>query len=212
MYGELPSRYWMNKMESIEILRPGVFLDRDGTVNEERGYITKVEEFALLPHAAEGIKLFNGLGLKAVVVTNQSGVARGLLTEKRLREINLYMERLLEEEGAWVDGVYYCPHHPLFGDENYRKDCLCRKPNPGMVLRASAYFLIRPEISYMVGDKPEDIELGARIGAKSILVLTGMGKETLQKGAKPSWVADNLLEAARWIEDDLTVPGDQGNL
>ncbi len=194
-----------NRMQMKEntILGPGGFLDRDGTINESRGYITRVDDFALLPHSAEAIKLFNRLGLKTVVVTNQSGVARELLTEERLREINGYMGKQLQKEGARLNGIYYCPHHPLYGDENYRKDCFCRKPNPGMVFRAAAYFLINPKISYVVGDKEEDMELASRVEAKAILVLTGMGQETLQRGVKPSWVATHLLDAARWIENDL---------
>ncbi len=199
-------------MGKTDILGPGVFLDRDGTINEERGYITKVDELTLLPHSAEGIRLLNRLGLKTVVITNQSGVARGLLTEDRLQEINRYLEGLLREEGARLDGIYYCPHHPLYGDEKYRKDCYCRKPNPGMVLRAAAFFLIAPWLSYIIGDKKEDIELALRVGAKSILVLTGMGRKTLEEGTKPSWVADNLLDAALWIENDLKVSGNQENL
>jgi len=204
--------YWITKMGTGSGLSPGVFLDRDGTINKERGYITRVKELSLLPHSAEAIRLLNKLGLKAVVVTNQSGVARGLLTEERLREINGYMERLLREEGARLDGIYYCPHHPLYGNESYRQNCFCRKPNPGMVFRASAYFLIDPKLSYIVGDKEEDIELAIRIGAKSILVLTGIGRKTLQNGTSPSYVADHLLDAVRWIESDLTVSRNQGNL
>ena len=187
-------------------------MDRDGTINEERGYITKVDELTLLPHSAEGIRLLNRLGLKTVVVTNQSGVARGLLTEDGLQEINRYLEGLLREEGARLNGIYYCPHHPLYGNEKYRKDCYCRKPNPGMVLRAAAFFLIAPWLSYIVGDKKEDIELALRVGAKSILVLTGMGRKTLEEGTEPYWVADNLLDAALWIENDLKVSGNQENL
>lgn len=204
--------YWITKMGTGSGLSPGVFLDRDGTINKERGYITRVKELSLLPHSAEAIRLLNRLGLKAVVVTDQSGVARGLLTEERLREINGYMERLLREEGARLDGIYYCPHHPLYGNESCRQSCFCRKPNPGMVFRASAYFLIDPKLSYVVGDKEEDIELAIRIGAKSTLVLTGMGRKTLQGGTSPSYAADHLLDAVRWIENDLTVSRNQGNL
>ena len=192
-------------MGADSLLGPGVFVDRDGTINEERGYIARVEDLSLLPHSAEGIRLLNRLGLKVVVVTNQSGVARGYLTEERLREINAYMERLLEEEGAKLDGVYYCPHHPFYGDVNYRQNCPCRKPEPGMVIRASAYYLIKPNLSYTVGDKKEDIELATRIGAKSILVLTGMGRKMIQEGARPSYLAANLLDAALWIENDQTL-------
>lgn len=194
----------MKKIKMNKSLRPGVFLDRDGTINESRGYITRVEELTLLPYSAEAIRLLNKLGLKAIVITNQSGVARGLLTEEKLREINEYMGRHLRTKEARLDGVYYCPHHPLYGNENYRKDCFCRKPNPGMVFKAAAYFLIDPKKSYVVGDKREDIELATRVGAKSILVLTGMGKETLQREVKPSYVAAHLLEAACWIDNDLT--------
>ena len=195
----------MEEMKRNNILGPGIFLDRDGTINESRGYITRVEDLVLLPHSAEAIRVLNGLRLKTVVVTNQSGVARGLLTEEKLQEINRYMERLLEKEGARLNGIYYCPHHPLYGNENYRKDCFCRKPKPGMVFRAAAYFLINPQISYIVGDKREDLELANTVGAKSILVLTGEGGGTLPKEVKPSYVAKHLLDAARWIAKDLTV-------
>jgi D-glycero-D-manno-heptose 1,7-bisphosphate phosphatase len=154
-----------------------VFLDRDGTINEEVGYLDRMERLQLIPGAAEAIRLINKSGMKAVAVTNQSGVARGIFTESFVAKIHARLGEMLRAEGASLDGVYYCPHHPTEGLAEYIKICDCRKPAPGMLLRAAEELRIDPNRSYMVGDTLKDIEAGARAGAQGILVRTGYGEE-----------------------------------
>jgi len=181
-----------------------VFLDRDGTINEEMGYINHIDRFALLPRTAEAIRLINASGLKAVVVTNQSGVARGMFPESLVGEVHRKMEDLLRAGRAYIDGIYYCPHHPDFGPPEYRKRCSCRKPATGLIERACNELNIDPTQSYMVGDRIMDVEFGHKIGAKGILVLTGYGKGELtycngQWGGEPDFIAEDLYAAVQWI-------------
>jgi D,D-heptose 1,7-bisphosphate phosphatase len=157
--------------------RAAVFLDRDGTINEEVGYLDRMEKLQLIPGAAEAIRLINKSGMKAVVVTNQSGVARGIFTESFVAEIHARLRDILRAEGALIDAFYFCPHHPTEGQVEYLKICDCRKPAPGMLLRAAEELRIDPNHSYMVGDTLKDIEAGARAGAQGILVRTGFGEE-----------------------------------
>jgi D-glycero-D-manno-heptose 1,7-bisphosphate phosphatase len=181
-----------------------VFLDRDGTINEEMGYINHIDRFAFLPRTAEAIRLINASGLKAVVVTNQSGVARGMFPESLVGEVHRKMEDLLRAGRAYIDGIYYCPHHPDFGPPEYRKPCSCRKPATGLIERACNELNIDPTRSYMVGDRIMDVEFGHKIGAKGILVLTGYGKGELmhcngQWRREPDLIAKDLYDAVRWI-------------
>jgi D-glycero-D-manno-heptose 1,7-bisphosphate phosphatase len=181
-----------------------VFIDRDGTINEEMGYVNHLDRFTLLPRTAKAIWLINGNGLKAVVVTNQSGVARGMFPESLVGEVHRRMKDLLKADGAHIDGIYYCPHHPDFGPPEYRKRCNCRKPATGMIERACHDLGIDPTQSYMIGDRIVDVEFGHKIGAKGILVLTGYGKGELtyrnsQGGEKPDFVAQDLYDAVQWI-------------
>ena len=174
-----------------------VFLDRDGTLIEEVGYLSHIEELMLLPRAGEAIRLLNHHQLKTLIVTNQSGVARGYFPESFVHLIHRKMQDLLTMEGAHLDGIYYCPHHP---DEK----CECRKPGTGLVKKAVEDLNLDCSKSYMVGDRGIDIELAHRVGAKGILVLTGYGEgewEEFGKGwkAKPSYVAPGLYEAVQWI-------------
>ena len=154
-----------------------VFLDRDGTINEEVGYLDRMEKLQLIPGAAEAIRLINKSGMKAVVVTNQSGVARGIFTESFVAETHARLGEMLRAEGASLDGIYYCPHHPTEGRGDYLRVCECRKPAPGLLLRAAAELHLDPARSYMVGDTLKDIEAGGRAGAQGILVRTGYGEE-----------------------------------
>ena len=181
-----------------------VFLDRDGTINEEMGYINHIDRFCLLPRTAEAIRMINAHGFKVVVVTNQSGVARGLFPEVLVKEIHRKMEDLLRAEGAHIDGVYYCPHHPDFGPPEYRKRCTCRKPATGMIERACRDLGINPQESYMVGDRITDVEFAHKIGAKGILVLTGYGKGEVayhdgRWREKAHFIARDLYDAVQWI-------------
>jgi D-glycero-D-manno-heptose 1,7-bisphosphate phosphatase len=157
--------------------RAAIFLDRDGTINEEVGYLDRIEKLQLIPGAAEAIRLINESGMKAVIVTNQSGIARGLFDEAFVSQVHARLREMLREEGALIDAFYFCPHHPTDGRVEYLKICDCRKPAPGMLLRAVEDLRIDPNHSYMVGDTLKDIEAGARAGAQGILVRTGYGEE-----------------------------------
>lgn len=185
--------------------RPAIFLDRDGTVIQEVDFLLKEEDVALLPGAAEAIRLCRTRGYLVIVVTNQSAVARGLITESDLAKINKRMEELLAAEGATVDALYYCPHHPDEGLGPYRRDCECRKPRPGMLLQAAAEHEIDLHSSVMVGDSLRDVEAGHRAGCEAALVLTGYGEE--QQGTafaqddlirRPDYIASDILQAVIW--------------
>jgi len=181
-----------------------VFLDRDGTVNEEVGYVNHLERFTLLPRVGEAIRLLNQNGLKAVVITNQSGVARGYFPESLVHLVHQKMQDLLKKDGAHLDGIYYCPHHPDVGAPPYRQKCRCRKPEPGLIEEAVKELNLDLRSSYMIGDRGVDVEFAHRVGAKGILVLTGYGKGEWeywgrQGKEKPDYVAQDLFEAVRWI-------------
>jgi D-glycero-D-manno-heptose 1,7-bisphosphate phosphatase len=178
-----------------------VFLDRDGTINEEMGYINHIGRFRVFDFVPEAIRLFNENGFKVIVITNQSGVARGYFTEELLREIHNHLIHILESRNARIDKIYYCPHHPVEGTGEYRKDCNCRKPKTGMIDRARQDFDIEMNQSYMIGDRFKDMEFGKRVGLKTIFLLTGYGKGeyTYQKSRwpfQPDHICKNLHEAA----------------
>ncbi|HYP28263.1 MAG TPA: D-glycero-beta-D-manno-heptose 1,7-bisphosphate 7-phosphatase [Blastocatellia bacterium] len=182
---------------------PAIFLDRDGTINEDIGYVSRPEELIIYPQAAEAIRLFNEAGLKVIVITNQSGVARGMYSEETLDAIHDRLREELGRYGARIDGAYYCPHHPEIGDARYRQKCACRKPSAGMLMEAAREHGIDLARSYMIGDKASDINLAANAGARGVLVLTGYGRGTLAARehypCEPVLVAEDLLEAARRI-------------
>ncbi|MCX5819059.1 MAG: HAD family hydrolase [Deltaproteobacteria bacterium] len=206
--------------------RAAVFLDRDGTINEEAGYLDRMEKLRLLPGAAGAIRRINESGLMAVVVTNQSGIARGLFDKAFVAQVHARLREMLRAEGALIDAFYFCPHHPTEGGGAYLKTCDCRKPAPGMLLLAAEELRIDPNCSYMVGDTLKDIEAGARAGAQGILVRTGYGEEAVSKlrkngdmmphrvpigkaGAqgetgivRPAHIAADLQEAIAWIMED----------
>jgi D-glycero-D-manno-heptose 1,7-bisphosphate phosphatase len=181
-----------------------VFLDRDGTINEEMGYVNHIERFHLLPRVGQAIRLLNQHGWKTVVITNQSGVARGYFPESLIHEIHQRMRDLLKKEGAHLDGIYYCPHHPDAGAPPYRQKCRCRKPATGLIEDAVKDLDLDISASYVVGDRGMDIEFARQVRAKGILVLTGYGKGEWeyardQWSAKPDYVAENLFAAVEWI-------------
>lgn len=192
-----------------------VFVDRDGVISEEVGYLGDRDHLRLIPHAAEAVKLVNQSGLKIIAITNQSGVARGYFSEEMLGDIHRKMEMLLSDQGAFLDGIYYCPHHPEGTVEAYRMECDCRKPAAGLLIQAAKEHAIDVSSSYLVGDKHTDIECAHRAGARGILVLTGYGRDELKKinsgaSAQPHYVAADLLDAVQWIIKDTTgeKPGD----
>lgn len=183
---------------------PGVFLDRDGTVCEEVGYVNHVERCRLLPKSAEAIKLLNQAGRRIAIVTNQAGVARGYFKEDMILAVHERLRGLLAEGGAYVDGIYYCPHHPTAGAPPYRSVCECRKPLPGLVLRAARELAIDLTRSYMIGDSSRDVQAAQAAGVTSVLVLTGYGRgewehQRTRFVVPPAYVAEDLLDACRWI-------------
>jgi D-glycero-D-manno-heptose 1,7-bisphosphate phosphatase len=183
-----------------------VFLDRDGTINEQMGYINHISRFHLLPGVGRAIRALNDYGLPVVVVTNQSGLARGYFPASLLDEVHQEMLRLLALEGAHVDGIYVCPHHPEAKEEHYRRRCNCRKPHTGLIEQAAVDLGLDPSASFMVGDRWSDLRCGAAVGAATVLVLTGYGRGDAcyigpQQAVQPDYVAADLEEAARWIID-----------
>ncbi len=193
-----------DKKQEAKNDKPAVFLDRDGTINEQMGYINHTCRFQLLPGAAEAIKKLNDAGIPVVVVSNQSGLARGYFPEELLVAVHEKMNKLLAEAGAHVDGIYYCPHHPEAKEERFRVECNCRKPKPGLVLQASEEMGLDPKQSYVVGDRWSDIKTAANCGATSILVRTGYGRGDEQyigphQEIQPDFKADDLSEAVAWI-------------
>ena len=184
--------------------RRAVFMDRDGTVSDEVGYVNHIDRYRLLPRSAEAIRRLNEAGLMTFVVTNQSGIARGLFDEALLQLVHQRLVALLAKDAARLDGIYACVHHPDVGEPPWRADCDCRKPRPGLLLQAAAEHGVDLSRSYMVGDTVLDIEAARRAGATGVLVLTGYGKGDLifrmkQRGLTPAHVAGDLLEAVEWI-------------
>ncbi len=166
--------------------RPALFLDRDGVLIEELEYLSDPTRVRLIPGAAGAVRRANDAGWRVVVVSNQSGVARGLFAESVLPEINrIIADRLLVEAGASVDRFYYCPHHPTEGQGIYRIDCDCRKPKPGMLLKAATELGIDLARSWMVGDRATDLQAGAAACCRTILVRTGYGHSTGLAGPDP---------------------------
>lgn len=190
------------RREVIAGTRPGVLVDRDGTIIVEHHHLTDPKKVELLPGAADALRRLRALGMPVIVVTNQSVVGRGLIDERRLGEIHGRMRALLEIEGAAVDAILYCPHHPSAA-------CRCRKPNPGLVERATMLHGIDPQQSYVVGDNRCDVDLALRVGAVPILVLTGHGARTAAVGV-PSTVTivgDLPAAAARIAAATHHAPG-----
>ena len=184
--------------------KPAVFLDRDGTINEQMGYLNHLSRFIILPGAAEGIRLLNEQHIPVFVVTNQSGLARGYFPPELLDEIHAKMNDLLTAKGARVDGIYICPHHPEAKEEKYRLACNCRKPKPGLFLQAAAEHNIDLSASFVIGDRWSDLKAAAACQATGVLVLTGYGRGDRDyigptQEVQPAIVAEDLHGAAEWI-------------
>jgi D-glycero-D-manno-heptose 1,7-bisphosphate phosphatase len=184
--------------------RKAVFLDRDGCVNVEADHIRDIAQFRLYPDSVESIKRLNNAGYAVIVITNQSGVARGYMTEGLVREVNALMLKQVTEGGGKIDRVEYCPHHPEGVVKEYAVDCDCRKPRPGMILRAGRALGVDFSRSFVVGDKMSDVALGPATGMKAILARTGFGERELGKirsgqSAPPDFTASGIAEAVDWI-------------
>lgn len=194
----------------MDSLKPAVFLDRDGTINEQMGYINHLSRFKLIPGAGPAIARLNRAGLPVAVVSNQSGVARGYFPESLVLEVSFRMEELLGRDQAHLDGQYYCPHHPRAEVPEYRLDCRCRKPKPGLFHQAADDLGLDLKRSFVVGDRVSDLKAAERIGAGAILVLTGYGQGELEyvlpgSGIRPAYVAEDLGEAVTWILNQIEI-------
>ena len=182
--------------------RPAVFLDRDGTLIEERGFIDSSDRMALFPWTVDAIRLLNRAGFATVVVTNQSGIARGLFDEAFLRGLHAELDRTLVAGDARIDGYYYCPHLPDAPVEAYRQVCRCRKPAPGLIEQAAADLDLDLAGSVTVGDRWRDVLSGQAAGIRSVLVRTGYGAQESRQPpaeARPDAILNHLMEAVSWI-------------
>ena len=183
-------------------MRPAVFLDRDGTLIEERGYLDRLDLLELFPFTTDAIRLLNRSGFAAVVITNQSAIGRGIIDEPFLRQVHDAMDTRLAAGDARLDAYYFCPHHPDANLEPYRQVCRCRKPRPGMIEQACRDLQLDPTRSVMVGDRWLDVECGTSAGTRTVLVRTGHGAyeaERPQDGLKADAILNNLMEAVGWI-------------
>ncbi|MDD5543939.1 MAG: HAD family hydrolase [Acidobacteriia bacterium] len=186
-----------------------IFLDRDGTICEEVGYVNHPSRCRLLPFAATAIQKINDAGLKAVVVSNQAGVARGYFSEELVHEVHRKIAIEIGKARAHIDAIYYCPHHPDGSVAEFRKVCECRKPRPGLLQRAERELGVDLQRSFVVGDRYSDVELAALNGLQSVLVLTGYGRGEWEYHRhewkyQPHWVCENVLEAVEKIIATLT--------
>ena len=185
-------------------MNKAVFLDRDGTVNEEVGYLADLSRLRLIPGAGAAIKRLNQADYKVILVTNQSGVARGYFPESLVHEAHERLTDMLREEGAALDGIYYCPHHPTEGNAGYTMTCDCRKPGTGLIDKAMKDFDIDRNRSFLIGDKWSDVELAQRAGILAILVMSGFapddpGNKRPDYVRDPDYSASTISDAVEWI-------------
>lgn len=182
-------------------MRPAIFFDRDGTLNEEVGYAGRPEEFHVYPYAAAAVRAVNAAGWAAVVVTNQAGVARGYFSEAAVLALHRLLEQQLSAGGARLDGIYYCPHHPEGVVAGYGRACGCRKPEPGLVRQAAADLDLDLARSWVVGDRRHDVALAHAVGGRGALVRSGYGERELENHPelRPDHLADDALAATQWI-------------
>ena len=187
-------------------MNKAVFFDRDGTINIESGYIRDLNNVKLIPGAAQAIKRLKEAGFLAILITNQSGPARGYYSEDWVNQLNQKVQNLLVEQGTCLDEIYYCPHLPDGTVPEYTKVCDCRKPAIGLIQKAQTKFEIDLQNSFMLGDKATDVELGQNAGCHPILLKTGYGERVLSGNYQyipdqsiPYHIADNISDAAQWI-------------
>jgi D-glycero-D-manno-heptose 1,7-bisphosphate phosphatase len=179
-----------------------VFLDRDGTLIEEAGYINRIESLRLFPWSLDAVRLLNRAGFRVIVVTNQAGVARGYFDETFVRRAHEHLADRIRAAGGEVDAFYHCPHHPDAQVAEYRRACECRKPAPGMFLQAARDHKLDLSRSYAVGDRWHDVQAAQAAGATAVLVRTGYGSTELERpraGVTPAVVMDTLIDATTWI-------------
>ena len=170
-----------------------VFLDRDGTIMEDANYVGRLDQVVLIPSAKQALRRLRDAGFKLFIVTNQSGVGRGYFPREAVEEIHAHLDEQFGPVGVSFDRYYVCPHHP-------EDNCDCRKSKPKFLQDAAAEYALDLRHCFMIGDRPSDIQCGINAGTKTVLVLTGVGQETLSKGEVPaSFVARDIAEAAEWI-------------
>ncbi len=191
--------------------RPAVFMDRDGCLIEEMGYINHPSRVRLLPRTPAAVARLNRAGIAAVMATNQAGIARDYFSEETLEAVNAEVERQLGDQGARLDALYVCTHHPTAGQAPYRDACGCRKPKPGLLLRAAAEMNLDLSRAVMIGDKPSDVAAGQAAGVSTVLVLTGYGRGEWEYRRHewtlaPDHVAEDLFDAVEWALARLDVP------
>lgn len=185
-------------------MQKAIFLDRDGTINEEMGYINHPDRFKIFPFVAESIKIFNQSGFLVIIITNQSGIARGYYSEALVEDLHNRLIMEMQSKGARIDAIYYCPHHPTEGRAEYRKNCDCRKPKPGLILRAAQEHNISLAASCAIGDRYQDVVMARQLNMKAGLVLTGygLGEYTYDRQRweyQPDFIGQDLLALARQI-------------
>ena len=178
-----------------------VFLDRDGVITQEPPhYAYRLSQLKLIPKSADSIRLLNENGFMVIIASNQAGIARGYYQEEDTILFNQAMKEKLAKEGAIIDAIYYCPHHPEAKIDRFRVDCNCRKPRPGMLTRAGEELNIDLKQSFMVGDKLSDMEAGKRAGCKTVMVRTGHGEENLESNhIECDYIANDLYDAVEHI-------------
>jgi D-glycero-D-manno-heptose 1,7-bisphosphate phosphatase len=197
----------LNSQQERGAKQPAVFLDRDGTLIEPRHYLKELSELALMPGVGQALKRLHDAGFLLILVTNQSGVARGFFDEEFVRTCHDKLQYDLRQSGVQLDGLYFCPHHPDAGADPYKRNCDCRKPGIGMPLQAKRDFDIDIGASWMIGDSPSDIQMGHALKIPSILLRTGYGRNTLEDAefmscTPPAWIAEDMTEAASIILEE----------
>jgi D-glycero-D-manno-heptose 1,7-bisphosphate phosphatase len=192
------------------VSRAAVFLDRDGTVTCEKGYINHVDRLALYPRSAQAIKRLNDAGVPVVLATNQAGVARGYFPFELVDKVHARLGELLAEQGARLDGIYFCPHLDGGKVAPYNVACNCRKPGTGLIERATADLDLDPTASFMVGDKISDVALGKKFGGCGVMVRTGYGRGEYEYfrdtwTVEPDFTGDDLFDVVEWILKQLGI-------
>jgi D-glycero-D-manno-heptose 1,7-bisphosphate phosphatase len=177
----------------------GVFLDRDGTLIEEVGYLDRIDRVRFFPYSVDAVRLLNRGGFVVIVTTNQAGIARGFFDEAFVEATHRSLSDTLAAGGARIDSFYFCPHHPDGAVESYRRACDCRKPRPGLLRRAAADHQLELGRSFVVGDRAHDIAAGTTVGATGVLVRTGYGDRAERSDHGAAAVTDNLMGAVSWI-------------
>jgi D-glycero-D-manno-heptose 1,7-bisphosphate phosphatase len=183
-------------------MRRAIFLDRDGTLIEEAGYLDRLERMVFFPFSVDAVRLLNRAGYAVVVITNQAGIARGIVNEEFVAEAHRAIADRMQAGGAHIDAFYYCPHHPDAVVERFRVVCDCRKPRAGLLRRAAEDLRIDLEQSFVVGDRWHDLAAGQAVGVRGVLVRTGVGRRderAPEADTVPAAIVDNLMEAVAWI-------------